>query len=72
MKKYGAYYVQSGTNYRLSEWADTMEELEVKLWGQAYTPKRESIQYVVNKEDDLGPEIPSADPYRAAFYGEDE
>jgi len=22
--------------------------------------------------DDLGPEIPSADPYRAAFYGEDE
>jgi len=51
MKKYGAYYVQSGTNYRLSEWADTMEELEVKLWGQAYTPKRESIQYVVNKAE---------------------
>ena len=52
MKKYGAYYVQSGTNYSLSEWADTIEELEVKLWGQAYTPKRESIQYVVNKEQD--------------------
>ena len=50
MNKYGAYYTQSGTNYKLSVWADTMEELEVKLWGQAYTPKRESIQYVVHNE----------------------
>ncbi len=50
MKKYVAYYVQSGTNERLSAEADSLEELETMIYGQAYGPKYGSVTYYERKK----------------------
>lgn len=50
MKKYVAYYVQSGTNERLSAEADSLEELKTMIYGQAYGPKYGSVTYYTRKE----------------------
>ena len=50
MKKYVAYYIQSGTNERLSAEADSLEELKTMIYGQAYGPKYGSVTYYKRKE----------------------
>ena len=50
MKKYVAYYIQSGTNERLSAQADSLEELKTMIYGQAYGPKYGSVTYYTRKE----------------------
>ena len=50
MKKYVAYYVQSGTNERLSAEADSLEELKTMIYGQAYGPKYGSVKYYQREE----------------------
>ena len=50
MKKYVAYYVQSGTNEQLSAEADRLEELKTMIYGQAYGPKYGSVKYYEREE----------------------
>ena len=43
MAPWFAIWIQSGTNARMYAEADSREELELKIWGQAYAPKKATI-----------------------------